>query len=141
MIRRPPRSTRTDTLFPYTTLFRSDNEDEHLFHDLATATNTPALSFADVAAKAALSMFMLRGIEIHEREYAIKAEYAQDKYAENMLLAVIADAHRLSSLDNQSPVTRLGIASASPLTPWMEIGKASCRERMCRNGRYKVVGG
>src|SRR3546814_3625165 len=26
MIRRPPRSTRTDTLFPYTTLFRSENE-------------------------------------------------------------------------------------------------------------------
>src|SRR3546814_2118678 len=25
MIRRPPRSTRTDTLFPYTTLFRSCN--------------------------------------------------------------------------------------------------------------------
>src|SRR3546814_6517392 len=25
MIRRPPRSTRTDTLFPYTTLFRSYN--------------------------------------------------------------------------------------------------------------------
>src|SRR3546814_9392055 len=29
MIRRPPRSTRTDTLFPYTTLFRS-NVGEHL---------------------------------------------------------------------------------------------------------------
>src|SRR3546814_3372517 len=27
MIRRPPRSTRTDTLFPYTTLFRSDRAD------------------------------------------------------------------------------------------------------------------
>src|SRR3546814_1373383 len=26
MIRRPPRSTRTDTLFPYTTLFRSERE-------------------------------------------------------------------------------------------------------------------
>src|SRR3546814_17449423 len=26
MIRRPPRSTRTATLFPYTTLFRSDSE-------------------------------------------------------------------------------------------------------------------
>src|SRR3546814_16007537 len=25
MIRRPPRSTRTDTLFPYTTLFRSQD--------------------------------------------------------------------------------------------------------------------
>src|SRR3546814_4641266 len=30
MIRRPPRSTRTDTLFPYTTLFRSrDAEGDH----------------------------------------------------------------------------------------------------------------
>src|SRR3546814_4231634 len=28
MIRRPPRSTRTDTLFPYTTLFRSFTEIE-----------------------------------------------------------------------------------------------------------------
>src|SRR3546814_4935366 len=27
MIRRPPRSTRTDTLFPYTTLFRSRAQD------------------------------------------------------------------------------------------------------------------
>src|SRR3546814_7331892 len=27
MIRRPPRSTRTDTLFPYTTLFRSETDD------------------------------------------------------------------------------------------------------------------
>src|SRR3546814_9716151 len=26
MIRRPPRSTRTDTLFPYTTLFRSGGD-------------------------------------------------------------------------------------------------------------------
>src|SRR3546814_18257932 len=33
MLRRPPRSTRTDTLFPYTTLFRSPL-DRHLgwFH-------------------------------------------------------------------------------------------------------------
>src|SRR3546814_3227807 len=29
MIRRPPRSTRTDTLFPYTTLFRSKAAIEH----------------------------------------------------------------------------------------------------------------
>src|SRR3546814_1916968 len=29
MIRRPPRSTRTDTLFPYTTLFRSDPQPGH----------------------------------------------------------------------------------------------------------------
>src|SRR3546814_4394837 len=28
MLRRPPRSTRTDTLFPYTTLFRSGDDDD-----------------------------------------------------------------------------------------------------------------
>src|SRR3546814_18316839 len=36
MIRRPPRSTRTDTLFPYTTLFRSRLE----AHGLRTAGRT-----------------------------------------------------------------------------------------------------
>src|SRR3546814_6601166 len=30
MIRRPPRSTRTDTLFPYTTLFRSCSWFDHI---------------------------------------------------------------------------------------------------------------
>src|SRR3546814_1501953 len=30
MIRRPPRSTRTDTLFPYTTLFRSERRHDHV---------------------------------------------------------------------------------------------------------------
>src|SRR3546814_2646777 len=35
MIRRPPRSTRTDTLFPYTTLCRSRGEqEEHEFADV-----------------------------------------------------------------------------------------------------------
>src|SRR3546814_12097240 len=34
IIRRPPRSTRTDTLFPYTTLFRSPNTaNAHLLID------------------------------------------------------------------------------------------------------------
>src|SRR3546814_2081529 len=33
MIRRPPRSTRTDTLFPYTTLFRSGRRGRALATD------------------------------------------------------------------------------------------------------------
>src|SRR3546814_5191025 len=37
MIRRPPRSTRTDTLFPYTTLFRSasigSDQDQASYHE------------------------------------------------------------------------------------------------------------
>src|SRR3546814_15143947 len=34
MIRRPPRSTRTDTLFPYTTLFRSAEADILLIDEI-----------------------------------------------------------------------------------------------------------
>src|SRR3546814_12959101 len=43
MIRRPPRSTRTDTLFPYTTLFRSLDE------RLASIRDEMAKSKADAA--------------------------------------------------------------------------------------------
>src|SRR3546814_6970095 len=51
MIRRPPRSTRTDTLFPYTTLFRSRLAEDHLEallerladHDLALEVDDHAL--------------------------------------------------------------------------------------------------
>src|SRR3546814_2918709 len=37
MIRRPPRSTRTDTLFPYTTLFRSWTITNGFFHETDAA--------------------------------------------------------------------------------------------------------
>src|SRR3546814_9884107 len=37
MIRRPPRSTRTDTLFPYTTLFRSVMQ-------ISTASTSPEIT-------------------------------------------------------------------------------------------------
>src|SRR3546814_8553594 len=38
MIRRPPRSTRTDTLFPYTTLFRSGQG--HVLSNFVTSRPT-----------------------------------------------------------------------------------------------------
>src|SRR3546814_6229778 len=44
MIRRPPRSTRTDTLFPYTTLFRSrcwrDSDRKNNFNKNLSAPTT-----------------------------------------------------------------------------------------------------
>src|SRR3546814_19541271 len=40
MIRRPPRSTRTDTLLPYTTLFRSEIAAELGSDILMTVTNS-----------------------------------------------------------------------------------------------------
>src|SRR3546814_3098914 len=41
MIRRPPRSTRTDTLFPYTTLFRSPGFDLTLDYGILTPIAKP----------------------------------------------------------------------------------------------------
>src|SRR3546814_8714634 len=52
MIRRPPRSTRTDTLFPYTTLFRSRRPDLgriSLLRDLPES-RLPDLDLHDLAA-------------------------------------------------------------------------------------------
>src|SRR3546814_5976298 len=51
MIRRPPRSTRTDTLFPYTTLFRS----------VAVAAGVAAAAFLDRARV----VLMLRVADAH----------------------------------------------------------------------------
>src|SRR3546814_7421482 len=48
MIRRPPRSTRTDTLFPYTTLFRSVQPPARQF----SARRGPGLCTGDCAAPA-----------------------------------------------------------------------------------------
>src|SRR3546814_9507865 len=49
MIRRPPRSTRTDTLFPYTTLFRSPcfNEADNLEQLVARVTAACSEAVAD----------------------------------------------------------------------------------------------
>src|SRR3546814_20569602 len=49
MIRRPPRSTRTDTLFPYTTLFRS----------ISTNPGAPFAPLARIASGGELSRFIL----------------------------------------------------------------------------------
>src|SRR3546814_1798384 len=65
MIRRPPRSTRTDTLFPYTTLFRSLVEAifhlaaEHLA-DSGQLLSEPAEQAAEIALP---PVFFLAGLE------------------------------------------------------------------------------
>src|SRR3546814_3694983 len=45
MIRRPPRSTRTDTLFPYTTLFRSTF---NAIIEWSTALNDSAMQLREI---------------------------------------------------------------------------------------------
>src|SRR3546814_16896090 len=65
MIRRPPRSTRTDTLFPYTTLFRSRA-------DLADA-GLPAIADQEIAVRGDL----LRLLRQHAVQRARQFEAAE----------------------------------------------------------------
>src|SRR3546814_4122836 len=49
MIRRPPRSTRTDTLFPYTTLFRSPGTAQHQHRAGDGIPDRPQIDVRDLA--------------------------------------------------------------------------------------------
>src|SRR3546814_6395305 len=77
MIRRPPRSTRTDTLFPYTTLFRS----ARLFNYM-TGYATPEAGEKLAAAPLTLRSTLLRLIEA-ESEYARNGAPAQIRSEEH----------------------------------------------------------
>src|SRR3546814_15509982 len=64
MIRRPPRSTRTDTLFPYTTLFRSIASSSVNFSTITPSGNGNATSVAADAANDTLTLNGGTGIQI-----------------------------------------------------------------------------
>src|SRR3546814_15122401 len=90
MIRRPPRSTRTDTLFPYTTLFRSRNR--------------AGPGGVDREHRAGLS-------EVDHQIAAAVVERDEAGVALSGLLAAVAVRRQVDRL---------------------EIGRASCRERVCK---------
>src|SRR3546814_14764933 len=83
MIRRPPRSTRTDTLFPYTTLFRSlgrgqdDRLAAHRFENLAVEDDIRALAF-DADFVALLEMDP-RQLALAERATPRRAEHPEQR--------------------------------------------------------------
>src|SRR3546814_11969625 len=62
MIRRPPRSTRTDTLFPYTTLFRSPRLIAHLKSRRSTAKTFRRLACCSIGMRSKTSTTSVRVI-------------------------------------------------------------------------------
>src|SRR3546814_7833859 len=65
MLRRPPRSTRTDTLFPYTTLFRS------LFVAIGTSLGVyPAAGLPMIALRTGAKLVILNAQETPFDEHA-----------------------------------------------------------------------
>src|SRR3546814_11372699 len=62
MIRRPPRSTRTDTRCPYTTLFRSRQNEASRANEQALTADLHSAQIS-VAAEVARTYFELRGAQ------------------------------------------------------------------------------
>src|SRR3546814_976529 len=60
MIRRPPRSTRTDTLFPYTTLFRSQRHRHNVLVEIAHARDGAGCDFGQALVERGLEAFSER---------------------------------------------------------------------------------
>src|SRR3546814_18529851 len=102
MIRRPPRSTRTDTLFPYTTLFRSVERQKAA---LAAGVRRPNLSVLSSA-----------------EQQSIEAACSTDKYVNgpaayneclaNQLAAMSGQGARRPDLSRLSSPQRQSIEAA-----------------------------
>src|SRR3546814_15390938 len=95
MIRRPPRSTRTDTLFPYTTLFRS-------FEVVVIGWNLQRESWL-------IDRFPIKQWPAFGRHGAF------DNISPGL------------NIDDWDVIEEAVIAAAYP-----QIGRASCRERVCQ---------
>src|SRR3546814_18533450 len=124
MIRRPPRSTRTDTLFPYTTLFRSIKRVKRWEHEgvldkmqarldrmpeaMTIRRQTVEHPFGTLKAWMGSTHFLMRTLE------KVKTEMSLQVLAYNMKRMI-------------------NIFGVTPLMKAIEIGNESCRER---GGQY-----
>src|SRR3546814_19723589 len=101
MIRRPPRSTRTDTLFPYTTLFRSVLTDTLLRTDALSGATTHLLE-----------------LEIARALKPLRLERLEELYGFSGSRQQLLRNARSGRIGLLVPVSS-------------QIGRASCRERVC----------
>src|SRR3546814_12997055 len=123
MIRRPPRSTRTDTLFPYTTLVRSDPVSE-------TRKEIVVIPNFEKAAKAA-----------HEALIGQWSQKTADSFLASLKLHVFPTLGKrmVNEIDARTIATVLKpIWLDKPMMArklrQRKTGNASCRERVGRVG-------
>src|SRR3546814_12697174 len=121
MLRRPPRSTRTDTLFPYTTLFRSI---------LTTDVGDAVL---DVSGELTVAQADIAGLAdstgAGEPLAVLDLTAADARLAPTgfMTLRTVAATARLAAY----AVGSIFVAGLVPGTSISLIGTATCRERVC----------
>src|SRR3546814_20060121 len=134
MIRRPPRSTRTDTLFPYTTLFRSVEAclDAFGLHEERRGA-APGAEQQRAAAKLVIvdadHATVARGVDDVRSVEAGGADVRPVAGA----CAAKRRAKRVGAVFHHQPPVLFGDF------PDAEIGRASCRERLCQSVLILVV--
>src|SRR3546814_15315711 len=117
MIRRPPRSTRTDTLFPYTTLFRSPQAGRQL--PLLEARRPGLEEVGQVAL----------GVDLADEGALSLLRTKQGKGRGDGGLADTS----LARDEEQAAVEELGHVWPQRQRPWRaKNGRASRRERVCQ---------
>src|SRR3546814_11684227 len=103
MKRRPPRSTRTDTLFPYTTLFRSFAEaayDLPTYKKFVDALKVPVL--ANITEFGATPLFTreeLASVGVGIQLYPLSAFRAANKAAEAVYTSIRSQGHQKAVID------------------------------------------
>src|SRR3546814_11309346 len=132
MIRRPPTSTRTDTPFPYTTLFRSASGGSNGY-DHKEIGITARGAWISVQRH-----FLELGVDVQTDPVRVAGcgDMSGDVFGNGMLLSqairlVAAFDHRHIFID----------PDPDPAKSWTErkrmfaqIGRAPCRERVCKYG-------
>src|SRR3546814_17259292 len=118
MIRRPPRSTRTDTLFPYTTLFRSGRALAHRLHE-GVGDQHAVMQVQRLAVEVAAGLadfeelldFGMQDVEIAGRRAAPQRALADRKreavhhpHEGNDAAGLAVEADRLADADRKSVV-------------------------------------
>src|SRR3546814_19427019 len=121
MIRRPPRSTRTDTLFPYTTLFRSEGQ-----VGVARGVGRPELD----AGRVGLAELDRRHVHDHRAVVAGPGHVDRRLEAHHQALVrvdpLVGDRGHLVAV-----VEHAGDEAAGDLREVAEIGSASCGGSGC----------
>src|SRR3546814_12342441 len=123
MSRRPPRSTRTYTLFPFTTLFRSlvDDGGEGGLEALLVGS---ALGGVDAVGEAVDAVGVVAGVPL-ERDLDLLVLLGHLVAADLGEQGVLAGVEVLDEVDDAAVVLE-----GDPLV--VEIGRATCRESVCQ---------
>src|SRR3546814_21081788 len=124
MIRRPPRSTRTDTLFPYTTLFRSPSD---------------ALMMSDTHNFGSVSIDRLEYVRARGAEWtAYEGEAWYGSTSNRAVIKADGDVAR-GKLHESEPQ----LVWRHPLSTFWDnalaLGRGSCGDRGCEYGWISVV--